>query len=188
MKIAIHQPNFVPWYPFFQKMADADLFVILAHCQFEKNNYQNRFRFRDRWHTLSVQRGNVPITEKIYVNPEVEWRSIRRKLPEFTILGQFDECIGRWVVGTNTFIIYKLRDLLGIKTQIIFDEETHLTGTDRLVDICRRNGGTCYLAGSGGSRDYLEVEKFQAVGIDVEFQDPEKLDRRHAFEIIQESI
>ena len=56
MIVAIHQPNFMPWYPFFQKIAAADTFVVLTHCQFEKNNYQNRFNQRERWHTLSVNK------------------------------------------------------------------------------------------------------------------------------------
>ena len=43
MTITIHQPNFMPWYPFFEKIQQADIFVLLGHCQFEKNGFQNRF-------------------------------------------------------------------------------------------------------------------------------------------------
>ena len=39
MKIAIHQPNFFPWYPFFEKIKNCDIFIILTHCQFEKNGF-----------------------------------------------------------------------------------------------------------------------------------------------------
>ena len=51
MRVSIHQPNFVPWYPFFQKIKEVDVFVILKECQFEKNGYQNRFNFNDKWYT-----------------------------------------------------------------------------------------------------------------------------------------
>ena len=40
MRVAIHQPNFFPWYPYFEKILRADIFVILQNCQFEKNNFQ----------------------------------------------------------------------------------------------------------------------------------------------------
>ena len=43
MKIAIHQPNFLPWYPFFQKIKEVDKFIILGNCQFEKNGFQNPY-------------------------------------------------------------------------------------------------------------------------------------------------
>ena len=54
MKLAIHQPNFMPWYPFFQKIQQADIFVILQNCQFEKNNFQNRFNVDNQWYTMRV--------------------------------------------------------------------------------------------------------------------------------------
>ena len=37
MILAIHQPNFFPWWPYFEKIEQADMFVFLTHCQFEKN-------------------------------------------------------------------------------------------------------------------------------------------------------
>ena len=66
MIVAIHQPNFIPWLPFFDKMAAADVFVILSECQFEKNGFQNRFQ-RNGWNTMSVASGLAPIREKQYV-------------------------------------------------------------------------------------------------------------------------
>ena len=69
MKISIHQPNFVPWYPFFQKIKEADIFIILSNCQFEKNNYQNRFNIIDQWYTMRTKKGLDLIKNKVYVDP-----------------------------------------------------------------------------------------------------------------------
>ena len=71
MIVTIHQPNFIPWYPFFQKMEQADLFILLGHCQFEKNGFQNRFQLENTWNTLSVKKGKEPIVEKEYINPSI---------------------------------------------------------------------------------------------------------------------
>ena len=57
MRLAIHQPNFMPWYPFFEKIKNCDKFIMLTHCQFEKNGYQNRFNLNDKWYTMSVKKG-----------------------------------------------------------------------------------------------------------------------------------
>ena len=70
MRVSIHQPNFVPWYPFFQKIKEVDIFVILKECQFEKNGYQNRFNFNDKWYTMSVKKGLEPIRDKVYIDPK----------------------------------------------------------------------------------------------------------------------
>ncbi len=48
MIVAIHQPCFLPWLGYLQRMARADLFVLLDHVQFERQNYQNRTRVRVR--------------------------------------------------------------------------------------------------------------------------------------------
>ena len=70
MIITIHQPNFFPYYPFFQKMEEADIFVILTYCQFEKNNFQNRYNKDSKWYVMCVNKGLDPIYTKTYLNPE----------------------------------------------------------------------------------------------------------------------
>ena len=77
MKIAIHQPNFLPWYPFFQKIKEVDKFIILGNCQFEKNGFQNRFNLNDKWHTMSIKKGLDPINTKTYLNPLKDWNKIK---------------------------------------------------------------------------------------------------------------
>jgi hypothetical protein len=49
MIVAIHQPHYLPWLGYLHRMAQADLFVLLDHVQFERRRaacYQNRTRFR----------------------------------------------------------------------------------------------------------------------------------------------
>jgi hypothetical protein len=176
MVVSIHQPNFIPWYPFFQKIQSSDIFVILTHCQFEKNNFQNRFNFEDKWYTLSVNKGLEPIKDKKYVNYNEDWAKIKTNLSQYNhILSLFDEYITENLAYTNVAIIRKIAEILDIKTRIIVDKPTDLKGTDRLVNICKEYKATKYLAGSGGSKLYLEVDKFTKEGIDVEFQQAEHL-------------
>ena len=58
MVVVIHQPHFMPWLGYLHRMAQADLFVLLDHVQFERGNYQNRTRIRmgdePRWLTVPV--------------------------------------------------------------------------------------------------------------------------------------
>ena len=53
--------------------------------------------------------------------------------------------------------------------------------TDRLVDLCRYYGGTEYLSGSGGAREYLDTSKFEDIKVD--FQD--NLIKEHSLETIR---
>lgn len=188
MKVAIHQPNFMPWMPFFQKMAAVDKFVVLTRCQFEKGKYQNRFHFQDRWFTMSVGHGLDPINEKVYVQPTQDWEAIKRRLPQFSkVFAKFDACIVPELWVTNYTIILRMAEMLGIKTEIMIDPISPLTGTDRLVEICQTVEADTYLAGQSGA-NYMEPQKFADAGIKLEYQDLSKADKRHSLEVLNELI
>src|SRR5947209_12961076 len=76
MLVAIHQPCFMPWLGYLDRMLRSDLFVILDHVQFERRNYQNRalIRLEDeaRWLTVPVVQVSQKekIVEKMIDNPE----------------------------------------------------------------------------------------------------------------------
>lgn len=167
MTISIHQPNFCPWKPFFEKIEQADVFIILSHCQYEKGGYQSRFKVGDKWHGLSVNRGLEPIVDKQYVNLKADWKSLTNKFPKLKV---FDDCIiSDNLSQTNTAIIRKACKILGIKTQIVCDGPTELNGTERLVSLCARNGAKKYLSGISGLK-YLDIAQFEKAGIEVVFQ------------------
>ena len=56
--VAIHQPHYLPWLGYLHRMAQADLFIVLDHVQFERGNYQNRTQVRvngaAHWLTVPV--------------------------------------------------------------------------------------------------------------------------------------
>jgi hypothetical protein len=61
--VAIHQPNFLPWLGFFDKLARADVFVLLNSVQFprtSKGTWINRVKLlvggEARWATVPIVR------------------------------------------------------------------------------------------------------------------------------------
>ena len=58
MKVAIHQPQYLPWLGYLAKWAAADVFVFLDTVQYEKNGWQNRNRIKTAagavWLTVPV--------------------------------------------------------------------------------------------------------------------------------------
>jgi hypothetical protein len=188
MIITIHQPNFFPYYPFFQKMDDADIFVILTHCQFEKNNFQNRFNKDSKWYTMCVNKGLDPIYTKIYLSPEKDWKRIKDMLPEYKdVLNLFDDCVDSNLSKMNSNIILKIKNLLNIKTKIVFDYSTELKGTERLVDICIKNNATTYISGISGSK-YMDLKLFSEKNIKVVFQDETKMVKKPIIDILKNKL
>lgn len=78
MKVAIHQPQYLPWLGYFDKLDSADVFIFLDTVQFKKHEWQNRNRIRvkDGWQWLTV-----PIIDRfperidcVEVNGATDWQ------------------------------------------------------------------------------------------------------------------
>ena len=188
MIITIHQPNFFPWYPFFQKLQSADKFIFLNHSQYQKNNLQNRFSHNEKWYTMSVNSGLELINKKTYLNPKKDWDKIKYNLKNyFEILNKFDDLIDNNLVKTNTKIIERICNILNINTEILFDYPTTLNSSDRLIDLCLHFGADTYLSGISG-KNYLDLNKFNENGIRVIYQNEDSMIKKSILEILKKDI
>lgn len=121
----------------------ADKFVLMAHCQFEKNGWTNRFLYKDRWMTLPVCGGKELIYNKRYTN-------------------------GYPIPEVNVPLILGFARMLGINTdKIVYDDATMELGTDRIIDYCRKHGCNEYLTNPEAEEKYLDVKKMEDCGIKV---------------------
>jgi len=175
MKIAAHQPNFFPWYPYFHRMQQADRFVVVTQVQFANYLFQKRFHVNNMWYSMPINNRKKlePLVNKQYVDPEKNWKALKRRLPEYAdILKLFDEDIGSYLVETNIRIIRRIRDILGIKTEMVYDYPTELASTERVVDLLRHYAGHVFLAGPSWD-NYMDKTLFDNAGIHIE---PHKID------------
>lgn len=148
MRVAIHQPNFVPHFGFFYKMSQADIFIILEQVQFEKNGYQNRYFLQGskKWVTMPVNHGLEPIYAKDYVS-------------------------GEHLAQLNVEFIVWIKRVLGIKAQLVHDVVTDSRATQRLIDNLNHYGATCYITNPGAKDKYLDELAIRRAGIDIEYSD-----------------
>ncbi len=61
MIVAAHQPSYLPWLGYLDKLAKADLFVVMDDLQYEAQNFHNRNRIKladgPHWLTVPLIRG-----------------------------------------------------------------------------------------------------------------------------------
>ena len=189
MIVGVHKPNLFPHAGWLEKARRCDRFVILSWAQFSPGNYHNRFRLRDRWYTMSVGRSLVPLAAKQYTDAAGDWERIRRRLPAdlHAAFARFDGCATDSLVETNVAVIRRMLDILGIKTEIVMDYPTDLTGGARLVDLCKYYGATVYLSGPSGPK-YMDMGMFQAAGVGFEIQEKGVGHGRAGLELVAEAI
>jgi WbqC-like protein len=195
MIVTLHQPHFLPWLGYLDRMAQADLFVVLDHVQFERRNYQNRTRIlcdgEARWFTVPVvQRSQLErIDEKRIDNTASgndrwwgpkHYKTLCYAYREAEHFGAYAarlrdllETQHERLLDLNLLLLDFLRDAFEIRTPLAMSSRIGATGrkSELLLNLCREVGATVFLGGLGGSREYLDVEAFERAGIEVRWQD-----------------
>lgn len=188
MIVAAHQPHYLPWLGYLDKLAHADVFVVMDDLQYEAQNFQNRNRIKldtgPAWLTVPVERGSLYdriIDKRIAhtTNPRHDWRrrswatieTHYRRAPYFARYAPELRAIYdiEWtsLVELDLRMLDLARGWFGITTPIVRSSTLALSGakTDRILSMVRAVGATTYLSGTGGSTQYLEARAFQTAGI-----------------------
>ena len=187
--VAIHQPQYMPWLGYFDKIDRSDVFCLLDTVQYKKNEFQNRNRIKTadgwQWLTVPVIYRFPQRIEEVGVNQTVEWqrkhlqalKTNYSKAPFFeTYYASFEDFYQKsfeMIVEVNLASIELLMDLLGLEGKLVLASSLPVETEDptlRLVEICKNFGGDSYLSGKDGAK-YMNVDMFESHQIEVLFQD-----------------
>ena len=190
--VVIHQPDFMPYLGFFQRLLYADLYVILDNVQFV-NNCKDSWHRRDKiktpkgeqWFTVGIQKASLKTNIcDILINKNDNWKIKHLNLinenykkapfyneifPYIKELYSF-ECDN--LVEFNMKSIHMLFDLFAIKIKEVFASTLETTGksNELLVDILQKVGADRYLSGVG-AKAYFDSAPYDEAGIEVVWQD-----------------
>ena len=192
MIVSVHQPNYLPYLGFFDKIRRSDVFVIYDDAQFNKGDFQHRNRIRIfngwKWLTVPVEKKHIPINQIKIKNDAkingVNWQKAHlkevydnyRKAPYYPEHGkelcaiyeqQYD-----LLIDLNMRLIDFLMKSFDIDTEIVYSSEFVFKSksTEKLVDLVNAVGGDVYLSGPMG-KNYLDIESFNNEDIQVIFQE-----------------
>ena len=185
MLVAIHQPHYLPWLGYLHRMAQADLFIVLDHVQFERGNYQNRSMVRvngaPHWLTVPVvQRSHKEcIVEKAIDNSQrwatTHFETLRRAYGSAASAPLKSIYETRWerLVDLNAAMLEFLREAFAIRTPLVNSSELDVGGakSELVLNLCKAVGAHTLLVGLGGSRNYLDRAAFAEAGIALAFQE-----------------
>jgi hypothetical protein len=193
MIVSIHQPHFFPWLGYLDRMRRCDLFVLLDHVQFERQNYQNRVRIKTRagprWLIAPVQqrsRAERIIDKRLLAEPGPHGWSARafRLLRDAYGGAPF---FARWagevrevlesgathLVDLDLASIELLRRAFDIRTPLVRSSMLGVQrkGAELVLEICRTVRADAFLGGVGASRRYIDPAVFRRAGVEVLWQD-----------------
>ncbi len=190
-QVAIHQPNFLPWLGFFDKLVRAQAFVFLDDAVLTQTggSWTNRCRIRvaesPAWLTIPVrdqERGRIPIgrmtladgpwRRKLIETLRIGYARAPHFRPVFELVAPLIEARAQSLADYNEGAVRALCRAMGISCEHTVRASAFgvtSTATQRLVDLVRAAGGCTYLSGDGAG-GYQEPELFAAHGVGLELQ------------------
>jgi hypothetical protein len=194
MIVAAHQPAYLPWLGYLDKLAKADVFVVMDDLQYEAQNFQNRNRLKldqgAKWVTVPLAAGaqGERVLDKRIDNTgrggrhhwqHRTWRTLEvhyGRAPWFARHAPALEEVYRrrweWLLDLDLTMLELARGWLGITRPIVRASSLGLRGakTERIVSLCERLGAHVYLAGRGGSTSYLDTARLGQTGVTCAWQ------------------
>tara|TARA_Y100000739_G_C20539348_1_gene432800 strand:- start:510 stop:1169 length:660 start_codon:yes stop_codon:yes gene_type:complete len=191
MIISIHQPAYLPWLGYFDKIINSDVFIYLDNTQFQKGSFQNRNYIRTKKDkclltvpVLSKKENDFINLQELKINNKIKWQNKHFKsiIQNYRKAKNYNKIIQE-IEGFYTknfdylneycwqMLNYFLKKL-NIKTTIVkassitkFDTKK----SDLIFDICNYFDADIYLTGTLGY-NYLNTDKFEKRGISIKKQ------------------
>lgn len=189
MILSAHQPAYLPWMGYFDKIARADVFVYLDTVQFEKNSFINRNQIKTPqgalWLTIPIKtKGHTSASlVTTQIDESQQWRTKHLKSIELAYrkAPRFEECfpiveslIKFSESNLADYCFHQLRfwlDVLAIDTRVVRSSQLPIKSSksDLVLDLCRHFSASHYLSGKFGY-DYLIEEDFLKSSVTIEYQ------------------
>jgi len=192
-RVAIHQPNYIPYCGYFYKMAQVDTFVFLDAVQYPRGSsyaarncikspagpiflsipcsiphgYEGRVRYGD------VKFANIKWKDKHKRTLELNYRRAPFFKEIFDIYCREVNRCTRFL-DLNINLIRAFAEYLEIKTECIslsdilsdFGSKTQL-----IIDVCQQLQADNYLSGTGGGKEYNDESLLDRNGIQLTYSD-----------------
>lgn len=190
MICAIHQPNFIPWLGYFDKIKRSDVFVLIDDVQYPKKggSWSNRvylnFSGHKKFITAPIKRpsGLQAVNEIEFDGNRWRDKHLKTIRTYYAKAGYFEDYFDFIasiydyqtdnVSDFNYHAVVRLCDLYGIKTPIIKSSSINnkFSSNEMLAYLTAEVGCTTYMAG-GGASEYQDINVFSDRGIDFIYQD-----------------
>ncbi|SOC38408.1 WbqC family protein [Ureibacillus acetophenoni] len=187
MKISVHQPNYLPWIGYFDKLDQSDSFVILDKVNRANRGFLNRNSILTSngklLLTVPLQKGELQIN-KIKIDNSSNWKEKHwgaieanyKKTPFWTLYKERFKSIYAedmdYLCDLNIQFLKLNCEILNIDVKIYRESEFHEdfgTSSERIANIVQKLKGDIYISGSG-ARAYNNPDDFNSRGIKLLYQ------------------
>ncbi len=190
--VTIHQPDFMPWLGLFDKINNADTFIILDHvsnnpksAEFWCRRVKMLIGGKEHWMSVNLKKDEkevfIPINKMEIYMDEHSIRKFKqsvelnyKKAPFFKdVFYLIENYFSSPLVDLcqkNTQFIKEVMTKMDIATEVVVSSQMQpqFTSNEMLIDLLKKVNASTYLCGAGAG-EYQKDELFVAQGIAVKY-------------------
>jgi len=191
-KIAIIQPNYIPWIGYFKIIKNVDEFIFLDDVQYTKRDWRNRNFINSEKGKIML---SIPVKSKNKYLQKIndtectsnEWKKdhlnkIRTSYKNYPYFNEIFEILNKSYYKTNSTnllvnlynILFELMDFLQIRTNISFSKDmpSNKKKLERMIEICKYKKADILLNGPAG-KDYIDENQIISNKLSLEYMNYE---------------
>jgi len=187
-RVAILQPNYIPWRGYFDLLAQVDEFIIYDDTQYTRRDWRNRNKIMlhgsERWLSIPVDVSgkyhqlisDVRIADPKWQNQHAQsLRHAYGKAPYFNevwdvLAPLYEGEAFEWLLDADTAFLEAIKSYLGLTTKLTLSSDYKVEGakTEKLIGLCARAGATHYVSGPA-AKAYIDPALFCGAGIGLSY-------------------
>ncbi len=187
IKICIHQPDFIPYIGFFNKISKSDFFVIMDNVQLSKSGWTHRDKIKTKkgveWLTIPIKKINFKQKiNEIKISNDKDWKKkhlnlIYENYKDSKFYTEIIEVIKEIYLFETSYLfefnlnaINIILELLDIKTNIKLLNKIDAKGNKSflLINILKSLNGKVYVSGMG-AKNFINMNEFEKNDLKVNF-------------------
>lgn len=184
--ISIHQPDFLSYYGFFDKVFKCDELIFLDNVQISKNGWTHRDKIKTKnnkttWITVNLKKKtSITKINQVEISYDKNWQLQMKNLiyENYRDSAYFDKIFDKFsfifeekfakLIDLNLKVIYLIFEILEIKKKIYFSSDLNVEGDKNffLINLIKKINGKIYLSGQG-ARNFIDFSKFKNSNLNI---------------------
>jgi hypothetical protein len=182
--VSIHQPHYLPWLRYFEKVALSEFFILLDDVDYTRNGWQNRNRIKSH---SGPQLLTIPVSGALGASiremkvsnagwARKHWATLAQSYASAPFFDQYQQSLQRLyamersrLVDINEAMFSWHLEALDLKVPWTCSSSLQSSekSTARLIELILEVGGTGYLTGEFAFAQYLDAGQFHKAGLDL---------------------
>ena len=206
-KVAMLQPNYIPWKGVFDLISKVDVFVFYDDVQYTKRDWRNRNKIKtkdgDIWLTVPVIASSGELICDVKIDNSTNWqkkhyKTIVSNYKKSEFYSEYEYMLeeiylkNKWekISELDVFSTKLISKALGLKVDWIVASSLNVSGDKdggKVIKICKKLGCDYFINGPA-SKLFMDEKKFEINGIQLEYINYEYKEYKQQFKPFSHTV